>query len=249
MRIDRRPRPIANRIGRQGLAGQTLGHQALADVIKIVLQRTNQRIGGPDALRLILLARAFASHRPNGARPPRRRLAGWRYLPAHARPAGVPLRSRHRLAACAAWRAMPVRGTLLLFQWPRAFCLGRQGRSCRLSRSQRLGNAPSLATTSRAAPERPVVSQFSTASPCQSEDRSKRWRRLVFQSKRIEIELKPRQGRKTGEHDENGDRDNPYSVPLQEASAGAKAGNVSGFGSGGGLKTRIRAGSSVRLNT
>ena len=36
---------------------------------------------------------------------------------------------------------------------------------------------------------------------------------------------------------------------FRKASAGAKAGNVSGFGSGGGLKTRMRAGRSVRLNT
>ena len=220
MRIPAVCDPIANQIGRRGLTGHTLGHQALPDVIKILLQRTNERIGGAGALRLIRLRErlhALAKRRAASAPAP-----CWLAIPSSgctpccnavtfsASLGGV------RGVACKA-------GSRNSFAFPMASSFLSWSTGTKLSIVQveaTSGNAPSLVTSEAVCSGRPAVSRFSAASPSQSEDGSKRRRRLVFQSKRIEIELKPRQGRQTREHDENGDRDNPYPMPLEESVRG-----------------------------
>ena len=124
---------------------------------------------------------------------------------------------RRRLARGGACCATPAQETFLHFQSTQVFFLIDGDEAVDRPSRRDLGQRPELGCNRLRllrCDQRPCGFQWQFLA--QSEQGSKRWRGLIFQSERIEIELKPRQGWKTGEHDENGDRNHPDSMPLQE---------------------------------
>ena len=158
--------PIADQIGGQALAGYTFGHQALVNVIKIELQRTNERIPGSHTLSFI----RFREVLHGISQAARGRCAGT-LLVCNAFECVHALLQRCYVLGVA-WRGASRAVQLRL---KRLFCIfnrfkffpDRRGRSCRSSKSPRPpATREAWLQPPPSAPVRPAPVRFSMAVPC-----------------------------------------------------------------------------------